>query len=130
MYIQTYWRAVGYRNPFVQVISKMSSVQEAAISLSSSGISVSSTTTTATSVDATLATSADNSIVKSTRHIKPTLSQDIEDLHHHACAKSALFYVDPATSYKVMTSVAHLKRGSCCGSRCRHCPFDYVNVKE
>ena len=24
----------------------------------------------------------------------------------------------------------HLARGTCCGNRCRHCPFDYVNVEE
>ena len=23
-----------------------------------------------------------------------------------------------------------LKRGSCCGSGCRHCPYDYENVPE
>lgn len=30
----------------------------------------------------------------------------------------------------VMTESYHLKRGYCCGSRCRHCPYDYVNVKK
>ncbi len=30
----------------------------------------------------------------------------------------------------VMTESYHLKRGICCGSRCRHCPFNYENVKE
>jgi hypothetical protein len=58
------------------------------------------------------------------------LSPDIEDLHRNACSKGVLFYIDPATSYKVMTEVAHLKRGSCCGSSCRHCPFDHINVKS
>jgi hypothetical protein len=24
----------------------------------------------------------------------------------------------------VFTSLYHLKRGYCCGSRCRHCPYD------
>jgi 2-iminoacetate synthase ThiH len=24
----------------------------------------------------------------------------------------------------------HLNRGHCCGSGCRHCPFDYVDVPE
>jgi len=30
----------------------------------------------------------------------------------------------------VFTAAYHLKRGSCCGSGCRHCPFGYENVPE
>ena len=30
----------------------------------------------------------------------------------------------------VFTEAYHLKRGHCCGNRCRHCPFDYENVKN
>lgn len=30
----------------------------------------------------------------------------------------------------VFTAVYHLKRGYCCGSGCRHCPYDHVNVPE
>lgn len=29
----------------------------------------------------------------------------------------------------VMTAWHHLKRGYCCGSGCRHCPYGRVNVK-
>ena len=28
----------------------------------------------------------------------------------------------------VFTSAYHLKRGYCCGSGCRHCPYGHVNV--
>lgn len=28
----------------------------------------------------------------------------------------------------VMTETYHLKRGFCCGSKCRHCPYEHVNV--
>ncbi|HTV09119.1 MAG TPA: DUF5522 domain-containing protein [Candidatus Aquilonibacter sp.] len=28
----------------------------------------------------------------------------------------------------VFTAAYHLKRGSCCGSGCRHCPYNHVNV--
>ena len=28
----------------------------------------------------------------------------------------------------VMTEQYHLKRGVCCGSKCRHCPYDHKNV--
>jgi len=28
----------------------------------------------------------------------------------------------------VLTEIYHLARGHCCGNRCRHCPYEYVNV--
>ncbi|XP_036091376.1 uncharacterized protein C1orf53 homolog [Rousettus aegyptiacus] len=54
----------------------------------------------------------------------------IADLHAAACAAGQLDYVDPATGYVVLTQVAHLQRGRCCGSACRHCPYGQVNVKD
>ena len=30
--------------------------------------------------------------------------------------------------FLVMTEVYHKKRGYCCGSGCRHCPFKHANV--
>jgi len=30
----------------------------------------------------------------------------------------------------VFTETYHRARGHCCGSVCRHCPFDYVNVRR
>jgi hypothetical protein len=30
----------------------------------------------------------------------------------------------------VLTESYHLERGYCCGSGCRHCPYDYINVPE
>jgi len=30
----------------------------------------------------------------------------------------------------VFTEIAHKKRGKCCGSGCRHCPYSHVNVKD
>jgi len=30
----------------------------------------------------------------------------------------------------VLTSAYHLKRGSCCGKGCLHCPYNYENVPE
>lgn len=32
-------------------------------------------------------------------------------------------YIDPSTGYKVFTAFAHLKRGKCCGTACRHVSF-------
>ena len=30
--------------------------------------------------------------------------------------------------YMVFTEAYHLKRGYCCGSGCRHCPYGHANV--
>ncbi len=30
----------------------------------------------------------------------------------------------------VFTAAYLLKRGSCCGSGCRHCPWDHINVPQ
>jgi len=29
----------------------------------------------------------------------------------------------------VFTELFHLQRGSCCGSKCRHCPYDPKHIK-
>ena len=63
---------------------------------------------------------------------------DVEDLvipdfslvHEKACMAGDLMYVDPVTGYSVFTELAHKKRGTCCGSGCRHCPFNHVNVSD
>lgn len=48
--------------------------------------------------------------------------------HQEACKNQELFYTDPDTGLLVQTEFAHQQRGSCCGSGCRHCPFDHVAV--
>ncbi|MDJ1478877.1 DUF5522 domain-containing protein [Cytophagaceae bacterium YF14B1] len=30
----------------------------------------------------------------------------------------------------VFTAHYHLKRGYCCGNRCKHCPYGYKNTKS
>jgi hypothetical protein len=32
--------------------------------------------------------------------------------------------------FRVFTSLFLKKRGYCCGSRCRHCPYNWINVKD
>ena len=39
------------------------------------------------------------------------------------------FYMSPE-GYKVFTEQYHLKRGSCCLSGCRHCPYDFKKTKK
>ncbi len=37
------------------------------------------------------------------------------------------FYVDPVSGYRVFTEAYHLRRGRCCESGCRHCPFGFCD---
>jgi ATP-binding cassette subfamily B (MDR/TAP) protein 1 len=53
---------------------------------------------------------------------------NIDALHAQACSEKAPFYIDPVTSYRVFTSVALERFDRCCGSGCRHCPYDHQNV--
>ncbi|CAB3404918.1 unnamed protein product [Caenorhabditis bovis] len=48
--------------------------------------------------------------------------------HMKAVNERKLHYKDPATGYTVFTISQHLKRGKCCGSGCRHCPYEHVNA--
>ncbi|MBK5288109.1 MAG: hypothetical protein JJE46_06550 [Acidimicrobiia bacterium] len=44
--------------------------------------------------------------------------------HARATERAEPTYTDPATGYDVMTAAALLARGECCGSGCRHCPYE------
>lgn len=37
--------------------------------------------------------------------------------------KSEDYYIDPKTGKVILTEAYLLKRGYCCNSRCRHCPY-------
>ena len=39
------------------------------------------------------------------------------------------FYYN-SDGYIVLTEKFHLKKGSCCGNGCLHCPYEYSNVPE
>jgi iron complex transport system substrate-binding protein len=54
---------------------------------------------------------------------KPGETVLIRELHAHACADDAASYVDPVTGYEVFTAEFLRRRGYCCGSGCRHCPY-------
>lgn len=58
------------------------------------------------------------------------VEKKIHERHRNAVKKRQLMYVDPLTGYHVMTRIAHLQRGECCGNACRHCPYGQVNVKD
>lgn len=42
-----------------------------------------------------------------------------EDIH---------YYME--NGFMVFTETYHLARGRCCGNACRHCPYEYVNVRR
>lgn len=43
--------------------------------------------------------------------------------HDAAVAAGDDGYLDPATGWFVFTAAALARRGTCCGSGCRHCPY-------
>ncbi len=54
----------------------------------------------------------------------------IQSIHDEACVNKHDFYIDPQTSYQVMTSYFLKKRGYCCNNNCRHCPFKNETPKK
>ena len=47
----------------------------------------------------------------------------LDALHEHACTAGKTFYVDPETSREYFTEPYLKKRGYCCHTGCRHCPY-------
>jgi hypothetical protein len=54
---------------------------------------------------------------------------EIEALHVRAIAEGKDTYPDATTGYDVFTAAYLLRRGTCCESGCRHCPYGYSNVE-
>lgn len=50
------------------------------------------------------------------------------EAHRAAVAANQMTYVDPISGLTAFTRLAHEKRGVCCGSGCRHCPYGHANV--
>jgi len=48
---------------------------------------------------------------------------EILNLHKEAIEHQNDIYIDPDTGFAVLTAEFLLKRGYCCGSGCRHCPY-------
>ena len=51
-----------------------------------------------------------------------------QEAHREAAAAGESHYRDPATGLIVFTEVGLRRRGSCCGSGCRHCPYHHEEV--
>jgi hypothetical protein len=57
----------------------------------------------------------------------PWEPHDVDDrvraAHDEAVRRGDDQYLDPRTGYPVFTSDFLVRRGTCCGSGCRHCPY-------
>lgn len=73
---------------------------------------------------------ASNNIIVDERQQELKMSEDIEELHALAIQEGSTTYTDPNTGFTVFTELVHLKRGTCCGNQCRHCPFGWENVAK
>ena len=51
------------------------------------------------------------------------LPEVVVEAHDAAVGAGADTYVDPRSGYTVFTSAYLLRRGECCDSGCRHCPY-------
>ncbi|HET9341836.1 MAG TPA: ABC transporter substrate-binding protein [Candidatus Eremiobacteraceae bacterium] len=51
------------------------------------------------------------------------IAAEINRRHSDACARGLATYADPTTGYEVMTADFLRRRGACCSSGCRHCPY-------
>ncbi len=61
-------------------------------------------------------------------NVSPVVDME-EMMHHIAMQQGQMTYHDSTTGFTVFTELSHLKRGTCCGNKCRHCPYGYENVK-
>ncbi len=55
-------------------------------------------------------------------------SAPFAEAHQRALTAGERYYTDPETGYRVFTEHAHRQRGYCCGSACRHCPYNHEAV--
>lgn len=66
--------------------------------------------------------------MESQNEIERELPADLAELHAKAVVEGRETYIDPASGCTVFTRLAHLKKRECCGSYCRHCPYNHCNV--
>lgn len=50
--------------------------------------------------------------------------------HRRACEAGLSTYLDPGTGWAVMTADYLAARGACCGSGCRHCPWEGATTPD
>jgi len=50
------------------------------------------------------------------------------EAHRQAVDSGESSYIDPPTGFHVFTEIGLRRRGTCCGSGCRHCPFQHESM--
>jgi len=50
------------------------------------------------------------------------------EAHRQAVDSGESSYIDPHTGFHVFTEIGLRRRGTCCGSGCRHCPFQHESM--
>ena len=63
-------------------------------------------------------------------HLEAALPHHVRRMHDDAVTAGATTYTDPDSGYMVFCRKAHIDRGKCCGSGCRHCPYGWANVPK
>ncbi len=58
-----------------------------------------------------------------------TPASDWHEAHRQAVERGESFYVDPETGLHVFTELGLRRRGHCCGSGCRHCPYQHESME-
>ena len=54
--------------------------------------------------------------------------EDWRETHRRAVRSGLSYYLDPETGLTVFTELGLRRRGHCCGSGCRHCPFQHESM--
>ncbi|NP_001092726.1 uncharacterized protein C1orf53 homolog [Danio rerio] len=80
--------------------------------------------------DSEVNSNCDDKIISASPETITDEDRIIHELHQDACKNEKKTYIDPVTGYNVFTEFAHRKRGRCCGSACRHCPYGQINVED
>ncbi len=63
------------------------------------------------------------------RAIVSTPPTDWREAHRRAVERGQSYYIDPETGLHAFTSLGLEQRGHCCGSGCRHCPFQHDSME-
>ncbi|RNF22018.1 cob(I)alamin adenosyltransferase [Trypanosoma conorhini] len=71
---------------------------------------------------------ARDAVAEGKNELERLLPREVEEAHRRAHDAGRDKYVDPTAGRPLLTRSFHMRRGVCCGKRCRHCPYGHVNV--
>ena len=67
-----------------------------------------------------------NTLICIARKVMSHMNKNSEPKSSTPTSKNKDYYFEDGLL--IMTEAYHLRRGSCCGMKCRHCPFGHKNV--